>query len=188
MYFLYYEHHQKHLILTESMQNDRSLELLESNPVLEKLIVRSDMYKRQYQCELENKVDTKPDKRTIRKIQNIPGPRERKSEETRRRMSEARSGEGNSQWGVPNTPEMKAAKSAKLKEYYKYHVHGKEGYRDSKETRQMKSVNNNNKGGWFWICNHFTKEERRCYGEVPVGWRRGRLRNYAQYITKTNDR
>jgi len=182
MYFLYYDHSEKLLILTETIQNTRSLELLETNAVLEKLIVRSEMYKRQYRCELINNVDVKPNKRTIRKIQNIPGPRERKSDETRRRMSEARKGEGNSQWGVPNPPEIKARKSAKLKEHYKYHVHGKEGYRDSEETRRMKSVNNNNKGGWFWICNHFTKEERRCTGDVPTGWRRGRLRNYAQYI------
>jgi hypothetical protein len=184
MYFLYYENTEKHLILTESMQNARSLELLESNPVLEKLIVRIEMYKKQYRCEVVNEVETKPDTRTVNKIKNINKPRERRSAETRQRMSEARSGEGNSQWGVPNTPEMKAAKSAKLKEHYKYHVHGKEGYRDSEETRRMKSINNNNKGGWFWICNAFTKEERRCYGEVPTGWRRGRLHNYIKYIKK----
>lgn len=184
MYFLYYDSSEKSLILTETIQNARSLELLESNGVLEKLIVRADMYKKQYRCELDNQVDVKPDTRTVNKIKNINKPREKKSAETRRKMSEAKQGELNNRYGIPNSEEAKASKSAKLKYHYQYHVHGKEGYKDSKETRRMKSVNNNNKGGWFWICNHFTKEERRCTGEIPTGWRRGRLRNYIHYVHK----
>lgn len=183
MYFLYYDNNEKQLILSDAMQNTRSLELLETNGVLEKLIIRSDMYKKQYRCELNNQVDIKPDTRTINKIKNRNKPRQRMSLETRRRMSESKIGANNNMWGIPNTPRAKASKSAKLKQHYKYHVHGKEGYKDSEQTRRMKSVNNNNKGGWFWICNAFTKEEKRCYGEIPQGWRRGRLHNYITNIT-----
>ena len=182
MYFLYYNSSEKTLILTEKIEKARGLELLESNTVLEKLIVRCDMYKKQYRCELDNQVEVKPDTRTVNKIKNINKPRERKSLETRMKMSESKIGSNNNMWGIPNTERAKASKSAKLKQHYKYHVHGKEGYRDSEKTRRMKSINNNNKGGWFWICNAFTKEEKRCYGEIPPGWRRGRLRNYIEYI------
>ena len=184
MFYLYYDRLEKRLLLVNEVLNDRHLEMLESNGVLEKLIVRSDMYIRQYKCSLDNKVETVPDKKTIRRIRNLPKPRQRKSALTRRRMSEAKMGEKNGMWGKPNTPEMKESKSKKLKKHYSIHKHGKEGYKDSHETRIMKSINNCNKGGWFWICNHFTKEERRCFGEIPVGWRRGRLRNYIHYTRK----
>lgn len=186
MYFLYYDNNEKKLVLSETMQNTRYLELLESNGVLEKLIIRSEMYMKQYRCELENQVESKPDIRTINKIKNKNKPRMRKSLETRMRMTESKKGENNNRYGIPNSEKAKKSKSAKLKQHYKYHVHGKDGYKDSEQTRKMKSVNNNNRGGWFWICNAFTKEERRCYGEIPTGWRKGRLRNYIENFKNRN--
>ena len=180
MFFLYYDNTNKQLILTESVQNIRSLELLESNAVLEKLLLRADMYKKQYNCELDNRVDVKPNHWVTKRIER-KGPL-RKSEETRRRMSEATKGEGNSQWGKPRPDSVKNTISTKLKDHYKYHKHPREGFKDTEGTKLLKSINNNNKGGWFWICNAFTKEEKRCYGEIPPGWRRGRLRNYIEYV------
>ena len=182
MYFLYYDRAEKYLILQKTIQNTRSLELLETSPILEKLIVRSDMYKRQYRCELNNLVDKVPSNRIINKIKNVNMPRRRISLETRRKMSESKIGRNNNRYGIPNSEKVKASKSAKLIYHYQYHIHGKTGYKDSDQTRREKSVNNNNKGGWFWICNHFTKEEKRNTGDTPVGWRKGRLRNYSVYI------
>lgn len=180
MYYLYYNSSEKVLILTESMQNDRYLELLESNAVLEKLLLRADMYKKQYRCELDNQAEAKPNHWVTKRIERSAPIR--RSAETRRKMSEATKGEGNSQYGKPRPDHVKEILSKKLKEHYKYHKHHREGTKDSEETKRLKSVNNNNKGGWFWICNAFTKEEKRCYGEIPPGWRRGRLHNYIEYV------
>ena len=180
MHFLYYNSSENLLILEESMQNSRNLELLESNSVLEKLLIRAEMYKKQYKCELDNRSEVRPNHWVTKRIERS-GPI-RRSEETRRKMSEAASGQGNSQYGKPRPDHVKETVSKKLKERYKYHKHHREGVVDSEETRIKKSLNNNNKGGWFWICNAFTKEEKRCYGEIPTGWRRGRLHNYISYI------
>ena len=180
MHFLYYNSSENLLILEESMQNSRNLELLESNSVLEKLLIRAEMYKKQYKCELDNRSEVRPNHWVTKRIERS-GPI-RRSEETRRKMSEAASGQGNSQYGKPRPDHVKETVSKKLKERYKYHKHHREGVVDSEETRIKKSLNNNNKGGWFWICNAFTKEEKRCYGEIPAGWRRGRLHNYISYI------
>lgn len=186
MYFLYYDNNQKKLVLSETIQNARNLELLESNSVFEKLILRSEMYKKQYHCEVDIQVEAKPSIRAINKIKNKNNPQIRKSIETRKRMSKSKMGANNNRYGIPNSEEAKKSKSIKLKQHYKHHMHGKEGYKDSEQTRKMKSINNNNKGGWFWICNAFTKEERRCYGEIPVGWRKGRLRNYIENFINHN--
>ena len=186
MFYLYYNSNENQLILDESMQNSRNLELLESNSVLEKLLIRAEMYKKQYKCELYNRSEAKPNHWVTKRIER-KGP-VRRSEETRRKMSEATSGEGNSQYGKPRPDHVKETVSKKLKEHYKYHKHHREGVTDSEETKLLKSVNNNNKGGWIWICNAFTKEEKRCYGEIPTGWRRGRLHNYIEYVRATKNK
>lgn len=180
MYFLYYNSSDNQLILEKSVQNLRNFQLLESNAVVEKLLIRAEMYKKQYKCELDNRSKVKPNHWITKRIER-KGPI-RRSDETRRKMSEATSGEGNSQYGKPRPDEVKKILSKKLKEHYKYHKHHREGVFDSEETKLKKSINNNNKGGWIWICNPFTKEEKRCYEEVPVGWRKGRLHNYIEYV------
>lgn len=185
MFYLYFNSKEKLLTLTETMLNERYLELLESNTVLEKLLIRSEMYKKQYKCELDNQSDTKPNHWVTKRIER-KGPI-RRSAETRQKMSLATSGEKNSQYGKPRPDHVKDTVSKKLKEHYKYHKHHREGVTDTEETKLLKSINNNNKGGWFWICNAFTKEEKRCYGEIPTGWRRGRLHNYIEYVKKRKD-
>jgi hypothetical protein len=156
MFYLYYDNTEKQLILDESVQNARSLELLESNAVLEKLLLRADMYKKQYRCELYNRAEAKPNHWVTKRIERKAPIR--RSAETRRKMSEATKGAGNSQYGKPKSEKFKKEQSAKLKEHYKYHKHHREGVKDTEETKLLKSINNNNKGGWFWICNAFTKE------------------------------
>lgn len=184
MYFLYYNSIEKILILTETVENSRDLELLESNAVIEKLLLRSEMYKKQYNCDVQNRSEAKPNHWVTKRIERRSPIR--RSEETRKKMSEATKGAGNSQWGKPRPDHVKRIVSKKLKEHYKYHKHHREGTKDTEETRHLKSINNNNKGGWFWICNAFTKEEKRCYGEIPPGWRRGRLHNYIDYVKNRN--
>ena len=180
MYFLYYNSLEKKLELTGTVKTGKGLELLESNSVLEKLLFRTEMYEKQYKCGLDNQVDEKPNHWVTKRIKRSAPIR--RSKETRLKMSKATSGEGNSQYGKPRPEHVKDTVSKKLKEHYKYNKHHREGVSDSEETRIKKSINNNNKGGWFWICNAFTKEEKRCYGEIPIGWRRGRLHNYIEYV------
>ena len=125
MHFLYYNSSENLLIPEESMQNSRNLELLESNSVLEKLLIRAEMYKKQYKCELDNRSEVRPNHWVTKRIERS-GPI-RRSEETRRKMSEAASGQGNSQYGKPRPDHVKETVSKKLKERYKYHKHHRKG-------------------------------------------------------------
>ena len=178
MFYLYYNNFDKIIEITPEKRAGRGLDLLETNQLLESLIVRSDMYAKTYKCEVVNSCEDKVNKMMINKITNKNVKRKPVSEETRRKISAAVTGKRNGRYGVKDPEHIRRSKSIKLKQHYKYNVHGKKGYVDSEETRRLKSINNNNKGGWFWIHNHQIQEERRCYGEIPEGFRKGRLYNY----------
>lgn len=179
MYYLYHNSIDKHIEIADEKPVGRGLEILETNQSLESLVVRSEMYKKTYKCELINKCVDKVNKMAINQIKN-KNVKRRLSDETKRKISEGVTGERNGRYGAVDPEHIRKSKSEKLKFYYKYNVHGKKDYKDSEETRRKKSENNCNKGGWFWICNRATDEERRCFGEIPEGFRRGRLHNYLQ--------
>ena len=178
MYYLYYNSAENNVYLTSDKHSGRGIELLEANQLLESLVVRSSMYTKMYRCELVNHCSSDVDKRTVTRIRNKNVKRARHSEETKKKISDSVSGERNGRHGVVDPDHIRLSKSEKLKFYYQYNVHGKKGYKDSKETRELKSKNNCNKGGWFWIHNRTTGEERRCTGEIPQGFRKGRFHNY----------
>jgi len=180
MYYLYYNNLVKNLIVTSEKRNERGLELLETNQMLESLVARSNMYVKTYKCEVVNECENETNKNVVTKILNRSYRRGPHSKETKRKISEGVSGEKNGRYGVVDPEHIRLSKSEKLKFYYQYNVHGKKGYKDSEETKRLKSVNNSNKGGWFWIHNRSTGEEKRCYGEIPEGFRKGRLYNYLQ--------
>ena len=94
MYFLYYNSKEVKLELTDTIKNSRGLELLETNSVLEKILIRTEMYEKQYRCVIDNQVDEKPNHWVTKRIKRS-GPI-RRSEETKLKMSKATSGEGNS--------------------------------------------------------------------------------------------
>jgi hypothetical protein len=186
MFFLYYNQREKQLILTDIKSNERGLELLETNQSVESLVVRSAMYIKTYRCELDNRVEQQVNKRVVNKIKNKNAEKFRHTEESKQKISEGVSGENNGRYGVVDPNHIKMSKSEKLKFYYKYNVHGKKGYKDSEKTRKQKSLNNCNKGGWIWICNRSTGEERRCKGDIPEGWTRGRLHNHGPSLKRYN--
>lgn len=175
MFYLYYNNISKNLVLTQEKHSGRGFELLETNHTLESLVARSEMYIRTYKCEIINECEEQVNKRYVTKIKKKNRKKQRFSEETRQKISEGVSGEKNGRYGVLDSQTIRRAKSEKLKFYYKYHVHGKKNYKDSDETRKLKSINNCNKGGWFWIHNRQTGEEKRCFGEIPEGFRKGRF-------------
>ena len=175
MYYLYYNNIAKQVEITSENRTARGLEMLETNASLESLVPRSAMYTKMYRCELVNECGDEVNKRTLNQIVNRNFRRGPHSEETREKISKSVSGVNNGRYGAVDPDHIRYSKSEKLKFYYKYNVHGKKGYKDSQETRKKKSVNNCNKGGWFWIHNRSTGEERRCYGEIPENFRRGRL-------------
>ena len=131
-----------------------------------------------YKCELVNECAEEVNKRTLNQIVNRNFRRGPHTEETKRKISIGVSGESNGRYGAVDPAHIRLSKSEKLKFYYKYNVHGKKGYKDSDETKKKKSLNNCNKGGWFWIHNRQTGEEKRCYGEIPENFYRGRLHDY----------
>ena len=178
MYYLYYNNLVKNLIVTSEKRNERGLELLETNQLLESLVARSAMYVKTYKCEVINECESEVNKRVLNNVVNKSFKRGPHSEETRQKIAAGVSGEKNGRYGVVDPKHIRLSKSEKLKFYYQFNVHGKKGYKDSQETRKQKSINNNNKGGWFWIHNRQTGEEKRCYGDIPDGFRRGRLYNY----------
>lgn len=183
MFYLYYNNLEKKLFLVDEKYVGKGIELLETNASLEALVLRSHMYEKQYGCKAEQKVEQKVSHFKLHQYKNRKGPKKRVSEKTRERLSRILSGEFNGRWKAIDPPHIRESKSRKLKEYYKFNIHGKSGYKDSDETRRKKSLNNCNKGGWVWICNYFTKEEKRWYEDtIPPGWRRGRL--YGFNITK----
>ena len=178
MYYLYYNNPAKQVEITSETKNERGLEMLETNASLESLVARSAMYTKMYRCELVNECADEVNKRTLNKIVNKNFRRGPHSEETKQKIAEGVSGEKNGRYGAVDTKHIRLSKSEKLKFYYQYNVHGKKGYKDSEETKKLKSKNNCNKGGWFWIHNRSTGEEKRCYGEIPENFIRGRLYNY----------
>jgi len=177
MFYLYYNNISKNLVLTQEKHSERGFELLEANHTLESLVARSETYIRTYKCEIINECEEHVDKRYVVKIKKKNRKKRKLTEEVRRKISKGVSGDKNGRYGVLDSQTVRRAKSEKLKFYYKYHVHGKKNYKDSEETRKQKSINNNNRGGWFWIHNRTTGEEKRCYGEIPEGFRRVRLFN-----------
>lgn len=182
MYFLYYSKEKTRLFIQEHRENSKKLELLESNGSLEKLVLRAEMYQKQYKCDVEHILSVKPDTRKVNRIRNKNAPRYKHSEETRQQMSDNMKGDKNPRYGQVDPSHLRLAKSQKLKLHYQFNVHARSGMKDSEETKHLKSVNNNNKGGWFWIFNPITKSEKRSYGEIPEGYRRGRLHNYVKYL------
>ena len=185
MIYLYYDNTNKKLILSEERSNERSLELLESNNSYESLLVRVVRYENTYKCSTENRVTKKPNYKQVSLIKN-KGKRYKHSAERKQKISEAMRGERNGRYGVIDSDEVKQSKSKKLKEHYKYHVHGKSGYIDSEETRRLKSINNPNKGGWIWINNPFTGEEKRWprHQDIPIAYRKGRLPHIGNHLRK----
>ena len=186
MFFLYYNQRQKQLIITDLKANERDLELLETNQSVESLVVRSAMYVKTYQCEVINRVEQHVNKRVVNKIKNKNAPRYKHTEESKKKISERVSGENNGRYGVVDPEHIKMSKSEKLKFYYQYNVHGKSGYKDSDETKKQKSLNNCNKGGWVWICNRSLGEEKRCKGDIPHGWVRGRIQDHSAGLKRYN--
>jgi predicted transcriptional regulator with HTH domain len=174
MYYLYYDNTEKHLIIVSEKRNARGLELLETNHTIESIFVRTDAYKKIYKCDVVNECQV--DNRVVSRIRR-KNVKFRHTEETKKKISKSVSGKVNGRYGAVDPEHIRLSKSEKLKFYYKYNIHGKKGYVDSEETRKQKSINNNNKGGWFWIHNRTTGEEKRCYGDIPEGFRRGRLYN-----------
>ena len=177
MYYLFHNSIDRQVEIADIKPVGRGLELLETNQSVEALVVRSEMYKKTYRCELVNHCVDDVNKRTINTIRN-KNIKRRLSDETKQKISKGVTGERNGRYGAVDPEHIRLSKSEKLKFYYKYNVHGKKNYKDSDETRRKKSENNCNKGGWFWICNRSTGEEKRCFGEIPEGFRKGRLRNY----------
>jgi hypothetical protein len=188
MFFLYYSKQKSLLFIQETRENTKNLELLETNGSLEKLVLRAEMYQKQYKCEVEHKLSIKPDGRKVNRIRNKNNPRYKHSEETKQRISDNLKGDKNPRFGVVDPSHIRLAKSEKLKLHYQFNVHARTGVKDSDETKLLKSVNNNNKGGWFWVFNPFTKEEKRCYGDIPEGFRRGRLHNYVKYLNANRNK
>jgi hypothetical protein len=180
MYYLYYNKQEKQVEITSFSKTGRGIEILDTNGSLESLIARSTMYMRIYRCELVNYCADEVNKRKLTGIIKRKFRRGPPSEYVRKKISEAVSGERNGRYGVVDSKHVRRSKSEKLKFYYKYHVHGKSNYKDSEQTRKLKSINNCNKGGWFWIHNRQSGEERRCFHDVPEGFERGRLYNYLQ--------
>lgn len=178
MYYLYYNNPEKQVEITSETRNGRGLEMLETNASLESLVARSAMYTKMYKCELVNECAEEVNKRTLNQIVNRNFRRGPHTEETKRKISKGVSGRNNGRYGAIDPAHIRLSKSEKLKFYYKYNVHGKKGYKDSDETKKKKSLNNCNKGGWFWIHNRSTREEKRCYGEIPEDFHRGRLHDY----------
>ena len=178
MYYLYYNNPEKQVEITSETRNGRGLEMLETNASLESLVARSTMYTKMYKCELVNECAEEVNKRTLNQIVNRNFRRGPRTKETKRKISIGVSGKSNGRFGAVDPAHIRLSKSVKLKFYYKYNVHGKKGYKDSDETKKKKSLNNCNKGGWFWIHNRQTGEEKRCYGEIPENFYRGRLHDY----------
>lgn len=175
MYFLYYNNNEKHIKITSEFSNQRSLEMLESNASLESLVVRSSMYAKNYRCDVINECLDDVNKLRLNKIKNKNAQRRTHTEETKIKISKGVTGQRNGRYGIVDPKHIRLSKSEKLKFHYKYNVHGKLGYKDSNATKDLKSLNNCNKGNWFWIHNRMTGQEKRCYGEIPEGFRRGRL-------------
>jgi len=175
MIFLYYDRSKRTLVLHPEKVNDKTLELLESNNTLESLMVRIDQYKRIYKCDVVNYVDQKVDGSLIYRIKN-KGVRKKLSPETIEKIRAKSYGENNGRYGVSDPPHIRESKSRKLKEYYSIHVHGKKGYKDSDETRRMKSVNNINKGNWYWAYDPLTNVHKRIPNDQPMpdGYKKGR--------------
>ncbi len=180
MYYLYYNKPEKRVEITASNKTGRGIEVLDTNGSLEALVARSAMYCRIYRCELVNECAAAVDKRVLNTIMKRKFKRGPRPQQVKQKISEGVSGEKNGRYGAVDSKHVRMSKSEKLKFYYKYHVHGKSNYKDSEQTRKMKSINNCNKGGWFWIHNRQSGEERRCFEHIPEGFEKGRLYNYLQ--------
>jgi hypothetical protein len=180
MYYLYYNRLQKQVEITSLHKTGKGIEILDTNGSLESLVSRSVMYTKMYRCELVNECAKLVDTRKLNQIVKRNFRRGPHSKEVRKKIALGVSGDKNGRYRVEDPKHVRESKSKKLKFYYKYHVHGKANYKDSEQTRKMKSINNCNKGGWFWIHNRQSGEERRCFDNVPEGFQKGRLYNYLQ--------
>lgn len=184
MIFLYYDRSIRTLVLHPEKVNNKTLELLESNNTLESLLVRVDQYKKIYKCEVINYVEQKADGHLINKIKK-KGVSRKLSQETIEKIRAKSYGENNGRFGASDPPHIRESKSKKLKEYYKVHVHGKKGYKDSDETRRMKSINNINKGNWYWAYDPVTLIHKRVPNDQPLpqGFKKGRNPAYTSVIS-----
>lgn len=183
MYYLYYN--REKVILTKDRIQDGRHEMLEQNPVVEKLVQRSKVYTQSYRCEFEIvDKDIKIQPLVMTRILNPEKIREGK-----RRNPPTMHGINNPNYGKKKDPETKRKISETLKRYYKTNKHGKAGYKDSEETKRLKRENHHNrgKGRWFWICNVLEQKEKRCYNDNPIieeGWKRGRLHDYLNVVSR----
>lgn len=178
MYYLYYNKLDNQVQITSYSKTGRGIEVLDTSGSLEALVARCPMYSRIYRCDIVNECAAAVDKKVLNAIIKRKFRRVARSEHVRKKISEGVSGEKNGRYGAVDSKHVRMSKSEKLRFYYKYHVHGKLDYKDSEQTKKMKSINNCNKGGWFWIHNRQSGEEKRCFDHIPEGFHKGRLFNY----------